>query len=75
MTIREQIVGQEKAFYVFIKTFILDEESWRILNTLASQEQVYVLSGVIRDFLTGEYSGARDFDCVLVHGNVKNVDT
>ena len=73
MTIREQIKAQEKAFYYFIKAFILDAESWNVLESLASQEQVYVLSGVIRDFLTGEYSGARDFDCVLVRGNIKDI--
>lgn len=74
MTIREQIKAQENAFYYFIKTFILDAESWELLNVMASHEQVYVLSGIIRDFLTGEYGGARDFDCVLVHGNIKNVE-
>lgn len=74
MTIKEQIIAQENAFYYFIKTFVLDGESWKILNALASHEQVYVLSGIIRDFLTGDYEGIRDFDCVLVHGNVKDVD-
>lgn len=74
MTIREQIKAQENAFYYFIKTFVLDAESWELLNVMASHEQVYVLSGIIRDFLTGEYGGARDFDCVLVHGNIKNVE-
>lgn len=74
MTIREQIKAQENAFYYFIKTFVLDAESWELLNIMASHEQVYVLSGIIRDFLTGEYGGARDFDCVLVHGNIKNVE-
>ena len=73
MTIREHIKAQEGAFYYFIKAFILDDESWKILLSLAAHEQVYVLSGVIRDFLTGEYNGARDFDCVLVHGNIKNI--
>lgn len=74
MTIREQIKAQENAFYYFIKTFVLDAESWELLNVMASHEQAYVLSGIIRDFLTGEYGGARDFDCVLVHGNIKNVE-
>ncbi len=74
MTIKEQIIAQENAFYYFIKTFVLEDESWTLLNVLASHEQVYVLSGIIRDFLTGEYEGVRDFDCVLVHGNIKDVD-
>ena len=74
MTIKEQIIAQENAFYYFIKTFVLDDESWTLLNVLASHEQVYVLSGIIRDFLTGDYEGVRDFDCVLVYGNIKDVD-
>lgn len=73
-TIRDQIVAQEKAFYYFIKSFILDNESWEVLNILASKEKVYVLSGIIRDFLTGDFAGARDFDCVLVDGNIKNIE-
>lgn len=73
MTIKEQIIAQENAFYYFIKSFVLDDESWHLLNALASHEQVYVLSGIIRDFLTGEYEGVRDFDCVLVHGNITMV--
>ena len=73
-TIRDQIVAQEKAFYYFIKSFILDSESWELLNILASKEKVYVLSGIIRDFLTGDFAGARDFDCVLVDGNIKNIE-
>lgn len=74
MTIKEQIIAQENAFYYFIKTFVLEDESWTLLNVLASHEQVYVLSGIIRDFLTGDYEGVRDFDCVLVYGNIKDVD-
>lgn len=73
-TIRDQIVAQEEAFYYFIKSFILDNESWEVLNILASKEKVYVLSGIIRDFLTGDFAGARDFDCVLVDGNIKNIE-
>lgn len=74
MTIKERIIAQEDAFYYFIKAFVLDRESWKILVSLASHEPIYVLSGIIRDFLTGEYNGARDFDCVLAHGKIKNVD-
>ncbi|MDD6473061.1 MAG: dNTP triphosphohydrolase [Bacteroidales bacterium] len=44
------------------------------MNILSSHDHVYVLSGVIRDFLTGDYGGARDFDIVLRHGNFKDFD-
>ena len=74
MTIRDAIIAQEPAFYYFVKTFILDEDSWKALEVLTNHDQVYVLSGVIRDFLTGEYNGARDFDIVLQHGNFKDYD-
>lgn len=66
------INAQADSFYNFIKTFVLDEESWHVLNSIAKQDQVYVLSGVIRDFLTGDYEGARDFDCVLLQGGIKD---
>lgn len=74
MTIRDAIIAQEPAFYYFVKTFILDEDSWKALEVLTNHDQVYVLSGVIRDFLTGDYNGARDFDIVLQHGNFKDYD-
>lgn len=74
MSFRDSIIAQESAFYHFIKTFILDHDSWEILNHLTHYDQVYVLSGVIRDFLTGDYDGARDFDIVVLHGNLKSYE-
>lgn len=65
------IDAQSESFYHFIKTFVLDKESWDVLNSITKHDQVYVLSGIIRDFLTGDYEGARDFDCVLLKGGVK----
>lgn len=72
MSIRDSIIAQAPAFYYFIKDFILDKMSWQTLNHLSEHDQVYVLSGVIRDFLTGDYDGSRDFDVVLLHGNLKD---
>lgn len=65
---------QERSFYEFIKKFVLDEEGWDTLNNLTRHDHVYILSGVIRDFLTGNYDGVRDFDCVLLNGFLKNCD-
>ena len=65
---------QEKSFYIFIKDFVLDEEGWEALNNLTRNDHVYILSGIIRDFLTGDFDGARDFDCVLLRGNIKNAE-
>ena len=72
MTTRDSIIAQESAFYFFIKTFILDRDSWQALMVLSKHDNVYVLSGVIRDFLTGDYDGARDFDIVLLRGNYRD---
>lgn len=66
------IDAQSESFYHFIKTFVLDKESWNVLNSITKHDQVYVLSGIIRDFLTGDYEGARDFDCVLLKGGIKH---
>lgn len=74
MSIQEEITAQEQAFYYFIKNFVLDKESWNMLNIISCHDQVYVLSGIIRDFLTGDYAGARDFDCVLLKGHYKDVE-
>lgn len=74
MSIRDTIIAQEPAFYYFIKEFILDRDSWQALNILLSRDHVFILSGVIRDFLTGDYDGARDFDIVLLHGNFKDFE-
>lgn len=70
--ISQLIHSQEQSFYIFIKDFVLDEEGWETLNNLTSNDHVYILSGIIRDFLTGDFDGARDFDCVLLRGNIKN---
>lgn len=70
--IASRIHSQEKSFYLFIRDFVLDNQSWNLLNNLASHDHVFILSGIIRDFLTGDYNGARDFDCVLLNGTYKN---
>lgn len=72
MKIQDTIIAQEPAFYYFIRDFILDKVGWETLKRLSSHDHVYVLSGVIRDFLTGDYNGARDFDIVLLHGNIRD---
>lgn len=72
MDITSQINAQADAFYYFVKKFVLDEISWDLLELLAQKDHVYILSGIIRDFLTGEFDGARDFDCVLSKGSYKD---
>lgn len=68
----QQIHLQEKSFNIFVKDFVLDENSWMVLNNLTLNDHVYIFSGIIRDFLTGDFDGVRDFDCVLLKGDLKN---
>lgn len=72
--IANQIHLQEKSFNLFIKDFVLDDDGWKTLNNLTQSDHVYILSGIIRDFLTGDVGGLRDFDCVLLRGGIKNAE-
>lgn len=74
LQIANQIHLQEKSFNLFIKDFVLDKEGWDTLNNLTRNDHVYIFSGIIRDFLTGDFDGVRDFDCVLLNGNIKNTE-
>lgn len=59
-----QIDDQAKSFKYFLRDFLLDKDSWIVLNQIAQQTKVYIFSGVIRNFLLGEYRN-RDLDIVL----------
>ena len=63
------INSQSGSFYLYVKHFLLDNESWTLLNNLANQTNVYVFSGVIRNFFLGIFE-TRDLDIVL-----ENIDT
>lgn len=65
LTISNIIKKQAPAFELFLKTQILDKQIWGIITEISKQSDIYVLSGVIRDFLTGNFSGVRDLDFVL----------
>ena len=56
------------SFRRYLKDFLLTEESWRLLLDISNQTDVYIFSGVIRNFLLG-YAYNRDLDIV-----VKNID-
>lgn len=64
-TISNIIKAQAPAFELFLKTQILDKQIWDIITEISKQSDIYVLSGVIRDFLTGSFRGVRDLDFVL----------
>lgn len=56
---------QNLSFGYFLKTYLLNERSWDVIQEIVKRSDIYVFSGIIRDFLTGSYSGVRDLDFVL----------
>lgn len=63
------INSQAKSFKYFLKSIVLDNATWNILQELSDDGDVFIFSGIIRDFLSGQFYGIRDFDCVI--GNKK----
>lgn len=59
------IQNQAKAFKYFLRNIVLDDFSYQILSLVSEQGDVFIFSGVIRDFFTGDYECTRDFDCVV----------
>lgn len=64
--IQLQIDQQSQGFLLYLKTFVLDETTWDILQIVAQQTYIYVFSGVIRNYLLGFHSN-RDIDFVVVN--------
>ena len=65
---KEDIDRQALSFKVYLKYILLDSESWDLLLNISQQTDVYIFSGVIRNFLLG-ISENRDLDIV-----VKDID-
>lgn len=63
--IRQAIDAQAKSFKAMLRQLVLDRESWNTLNEIAKERNVFIFSGIIRDFLTGEFDGVRDLDFVI----------
>lgn len=61
----EDINAQGESFILYLKTFINDEVIWGIIDKVSTFSDVYIFSGVIRDFLTGDIGGVRDIDIVV----------
>lgn len=72
--IAEIINSQAKAFKFFLKNIVLDEVTYDALELLANHNDVFIFSGIIRDFLTGNFESVRDFDCVIKGLPMRNVD-
>lgn len=69
--IKNSIRRQAPAFLEFLRQFVLDDISYRMLLEISSQTDVYVFSGVIRNYLLGEPL-SRDLDIVV--RNLKSVN-
>lgn len=63
-SIRESIKKQAPAFLEFLRLFVLDDISYKLLMEISSKTDVYVFSGVIRNYLLGE-PFSRDIDIVV----------
>lgn len=62
--IDESISEQNRSFKIYLKDFLLDSDSWDLLTLISEQTNVYIFSGVIRNFLLG-YLVNRDLDIVI----------
>lgn len=63
--IRKDINAQSRAFKFFIQKYVLDDESFELLCQISKVTDVYIFSGIIRDFLIGEVDYVRDLDIVV----------
>lgn len=66
-----EIEQQNLSFKRYIQTFLLDYKSWELLLQISRQTDVYIFSGVIRNFLLG-YIENRDLDIVI--RNINGID-
>lgn len=63
-SIRRYIDEQASSFYLYLEKMQLDPDSWSLLKTISAQTDVYIFSGVIRNFFLG-YIEIRDLDIVI----------
>lgn len=61
--LESEIDKQSMSFKYYLKDFMLTKESWQLLLYISNQTDVYIFSGVIRNFLLG-YVYNRDLDIV-----------
>ena len=61
---RTYIQGRAYAFYDYLQADVLGERTRRLLNIISQRTDVYIFSGVIRNFLLG-FKENRDIDIVV----------
>lgn len=74
LQIADVINSQAKAFKFFLQSVVLDKVTFHAVKLLASQNEVFIFSGIIRDFLTGDIESVRDFDCVIKNMSMSNIN-
>lgn len=57
-----------KEFESLLQEKIFGPTIWSIIQDIANDWDLYIFSGIIRDFLTGNYNGFRDVDMVIAEG-------
>lgn len=62
--VRTSLIKQAPAFLEYLRQFVLDEMSFRLMMDISSKTDVYIFSGVIRNYLLGEPC-SRDVDIVV----------
>lgn len=67
---RSYIEGRASQFQSYLQEGVLGEHALRLMEAVASQTDVYIFSGVIRNFLLG-FTENRDVDVVIV--NIKGL--
>lgn len=67
---RSYIEGRASLFYNYLDEDVLGNHAVRLMKAVASQTDVYIFSGVIRNFLLG-FTENRDVDVVIV--NIKSL--
>lgn len=55
-------------FYEYLRVYIIDDSAYLTLKKLASEAEVYILCGVIRDYFLGKHGVLRDLDLVIKRG-------
>lgn len=66
----KNIIAQEKSFKAYLMQFVLDKDCKNALEFLSNYTDIYIFSGLIRNFLIGEALNCRDIDIVL--GSIKD---
>ncbi len=62
---RQNIIDRGNAFQNYIEVFVLHESAKRLLDALSRHCDVYIFSGVIRDYFLERSGDSRDLDIVV----------